>query len=278
MRSKDLIGLPLISIATADELGTVGEIVVNPGQKVVEFLLLERKENDEYTGIPFSQIKGIGDYAVTVKNKNVMIDVMKVGLLKEMIERDINLIGARIISDQGKLLGQVTEYSLELESGKLKDLYFENQDKKEATIEADSVVTIGKERIIVSEQEKEVTVQKKTQPSSNIKTEKEEIQEKMQEKKLNKEQDTTRKKEKKEADAEGGGVLGASKKEEEDPAKAIISRKKQELLGKTLLKDIKTGDGRIVARKNEKITEELYSRVENLGYEVFIELATSVKE
>lgn len=301
IKSKDLLGLPLISIADAKEVGAIGGFIFNPEQKSVDFLLLEKKEGEDIKGIPYGMIEGVGDFAVTVTDSNLIINIMKVGLLKKLVEKEIRLMGSRLITNKGKYLGQVTEYSIDTETGVLGKLFYAEQTGKEESIEAQEIITIGQDVVIVSTPSTET--RKKTREISS--GEREEIlralspqRERKEEVKVEKEE-----KEKKEEKRETGQIVeektppapveeeaqeskekervvpvSPPKEETSDPAKSIIERKRNELVGKTLIKDIKTDEGRVIARADTVITNDIYNQIQELGYEVFIEMATSVKD
>lgn len=352
-KSKDLLGLPLIRIADAKELGIIGGFVINPQQQSVDFLLLEQVEGEDLKGIPFGMIEGMGDFAVTVADDNQLINIMKVGLLKELIERKIQILGSKLISRKGMYLGEITECSIHEENGRILGLFYKSKEGEETSIQAEDILTIGEKVVIIKDtpkeeprperevpreekkdvveelyleeekdQEEEKVLEEEEKIQEVVVEEEREIEEQVEEKEgkeerikenLNKVIDGTEDtKEKVQeilrergADVKEERVIidkeEDSKKEESpamdlkkpqetkrettprvekpsDPARSIIERKRKELVGKTLIKDIKTDDGKMVARADTVITDEIYDKVQTMGYEVFIELATSVKD
>ena len=74
-KSKEIIGAPVISISEGIQIGSVKGLVVNPQQKNVEFLLLdELQEGKELKGLSFRSAEG-NEFAVTVQNSNVIVDL-----------------------------------------------------------------------------------------------------------------------------------------------------------------------------------------------------------
>lgn len=287
MKSKELLGLPLISIADAREVGTIGGLVINPQQKSVDLLLLEKKEGEDLQGIPFCLIEGVGDFAVTVTDSNLIINIMKIGLLKDLVEKEIRLVGSRLITNKGKYLGQVTECSLNAENGMLTELFYQEEEGEgELSIQAQEIVTIGQDVVIVSASKSSST--SKPQPKGRQFSSKER-QEILQALTPSKEKEKPEKKEEevppppvkekpKKEYLEREKPISSPQEEISDPAQSIIERKRDELVGKTLIKDIKTEEGQIIARADTVITHDIYNQIQGLGYEVFIEMATSVKD
>lgn len=336
-KSKDLLGLPLIRIADAKELGTIGGFVINPQQKSVDFLLLEKVEGEDLKGIPFGMIEGMGDFAVTVADDNHLINIMKVGLIRDLLEKKVELVGSKLISRKGMYLGEITECAIHEENGQILVLFFIDRAGEEASIQAEDILTIGERVVIMKdalvEEEspwREVTKEEKEDVIKALYEEEvvdeEEEQEELEEEEVIEEEVEEQVKERVEAfgdtrreaqevfdleeskapkeevtreevtrEAEKGAKEEKPSMETEqpevssletttkidrpsDPALSIIERKRKELVGKRLMKDIKTEDGQMVARADTVITDAIYDKVQGLGYEVFIELATSVKD
>ena len=102
-KSKEIIGAPVISISEGIQIGSVKGLVVNPQQKNVEFLLLdELQEGKELKGLSFRSAEGVGEFAVTVQNSNVIVDLMKISLLKELVQKGIQVLGTKVVTRKGK--------------------------------------------------------------------------------------------------------------------------------------------------------------------------------
>lgn len=124
-KSKELIGAPVISISEGMQIGTVKGLIVNPQQKNVEFLLLDEPDTGkDLKGLSFLSAEGIGEYAVTVQDKNVLVDIYKIGILKELVQKDIQVLGTKIVTKKGKYLGDVVEFSIDTTSGELAEVFY----------------------------------------------------------------------------------------------------------------------------------------------------------
>ncbi len=155
-KSKEIVGLPVISISEGLEIGEVKGLFINPKEKNIEFFLLDEKGfSSELKGIPFLSAEAIGDFAVIVDTKCGIIDIMKVGILRETYNLDVDIIGIKVITTKGRYLGDVTEYSVDAGKGAIQSFYFQSKtDNTEYIIPASSVITIGKEALIIEDKEK----------------------------------------------------------------------------------------------------------------------------
>lgn len=278
-KSKEIIGSPVISIADGVQIGTIKGLIVNPQQKSVEFLLLDEKSGGpELKGIPFRSAEAVGDFAVTIEDKGVLIDMMKVGILQELIETGVDVIGTKVITKKGKYLGDVSEYAVDTVTGKFAEFYYMSEGKAEKTIMVENVITIGKEVLVVGEEAGVVTENIGENQSGSEKM-KENFR--SQDKELSGKENISAAGTTEQGESPGGNVktsFTSEMKSSLDPAGIFVQRQRQSLIGKTLIKDIKLDSGEIIARENTVVTEELFNKIYEIGAQKLMELAVSVKE
>ena len=278
-KSKEIIGSPVISIADGVQIGTIKGLIVNPQQKSVELLLLDEKSGGpELKGIPFRSAEAVGEFAVTIEDKGVLIDMMKVGILQELIETGVDVIGTKVITKKGKYLGDVNEYAVDTVTGKFAEFYYMSEGKAEKTIMVENVITIGKEVLVVGEEAGVVTENIGENQSGSEKM-KENFR--SQDKELSGKENISAAGTTEQGESPGGNVktsFTSEMKSSLDPAGIFVQRQRQSLIGKTLIKDIKLDSGEIIARENTVVTEELFNKIYEIGAQKLMELAVSVKE
>jgi uncharacterized protein YrrD len=278
-KSKEIIGSPVISIADGVQIGTIKGLIVNPQQKSVELLLLDEKSGGpELRGIPFRSAEAVGEFAVTIEDKGVLIDMMKVGILQELIETGVDVIGTKVITKKGKYLGDVNEYAVDTVTGKFAEFYYMSEGKAEKTIMVENVITIGKEVLVVGEEAGVVTENIGENQSGSEKM-KENFR--SQDKELSGKENISAAGTTEQGESPGGNVktsFTSEMKSSLDPAGIFVQRQRQSLIGKTLIKDIKLDSGEIIARENTVVTEELFNKIYEIGAQKLMELAVSVKE
>lgn len=149
-KSVEIIGLPLISIQDGQTVGTVKTLIINPENKTVDFLTVQN-ENWQVTmkAVPFKKIVGVGDYAVTIEHENNIIDLTEIPIANTLVNQNIKMIGNKVMTRKGELLEEVIEFYVDEDNGKLAAIEVNNRD--EALLPFEYVVTIGKEMLIVHE-------------------------------------------------------------------------------------------------------------------------------
>ncbi len=317
-RSKEIIGVPVISISAGIQVGVVKGLVINPQQKTVEFLLLNEEENSKgMKGIPFRYAEGVGEYAVTVENESVMMEISRIGILQELQEKNINIIGTKVITRKGKYLGDASEYSIDIETGILKEIYYQADDENEYKIPVEKVITLGTEVLVVEvmgageattcTESDQINFKGGDERSSGIQCMEQVISEQPDPPRPVTEQievvtplagmfqDIPNEKpaahavnpaaeqpDKDTLNLEAGltekEMLSSSTPGDLDPADVFIQRQRQFLIGKTLLKDLQSKEGEVIAWENELVTEHLFDKVYKIGAQKIMELAMSVRE
>ncbi len=279
-KSKEIIGAPVIGISEGMQIGTVKGLVINPKQKNVEFLLLDEPGDDrELKGLSFRSAEGVGEFAVTVEDRNVIVNIMNIPILVELVQKGIQVLGTQVVTRRGKLLGEVVEFSVDTESGELAEFFYKGKEENEQFLPARAVITIGKEVLIV-EEESELLNER----SEYFSSEKEETGNFKQGDDGPAVTVEIPAFEKAEPDAAVPAsvterdLLISQPKGDPDPAEVFVQRQRQYLIGKTLLKDLKKDNGEVIAWENEIITEELFDRVYRLGTQKLMELAMSVRD
>ena len=346
-KSKEVIGLPVMSIEDGIQIGSVQDLVINPKQKNVEILLMDEKNTDAETlkGCPYLSIEAVGDYAVTVKSLDRIIDVLNVNSLKDLASNEIYIYECKVITNKGEFLGNATEFSINLENGQIEKIHYQIDGGDENSVDIKEVITIGKELIVIEQgaekasekteskpsestqpapEQPESAPQQKVEntgvetpgtevPKADVKDESTDISkgsqnissgkgseavkeyEKMEEM-VQKESQATQTKSpphsKSDAKPNEGKALDnkeetittdkpSEKKEKtqsKEPEDKLMQQQKQYVLGKTLLRDIKSDDGEILAHENEVITEEIFQKLYEAGSQKIVEAMTYVKD
>ena len=150
-KSVQINGLPIISIADGNQIGKVKSLVINPDKGSVDFLTIEHEDFQvSVKAIPFKKIIGIGEYAVTVESENAVIDLNEIPIANQLVNKKIKITETKVMTRKGELIGEVQEYFVEDETGQILGMELK-VDEKIVYLASDSVVTFGKDIIIVNE-------------------------------------------------------------------------------------------------------------------------------
>lgn len=148
--SKEIKGLRIISIAEGTQMGVIKDLILNPKTGSLDFFVIDQSTN--YFGakiIPFSDIIGLGEFAVTILNPQVIQDVSQNLAAQELMKEDVTVIGTKVLTKKGNLIGEVEEYLIDEEKGKISTCIFSSPDGNSREVAAQEIITFGKELLII---------------------------------------------------------------------------------------------------------------------------------
>lgn len=156
-RSRKFISMPIISIEEGQQIGTVKTIVIDPEKKEIAALIIEQRGwfKDQKV-IPYSKVHSVGGDAITIeKYANVEKQTNLPNIVK-LIKDKFELIGSKVVAENGSVLGYVDEFYVDLTNGKITTLeisgrFFEGLMQGKATLDTDYIKTVGKEVLIAVE-------------------------------------------------------------------------------------------------------------------------------
>ncbi len=272
--SKEITGLPVVSIEEGEEIGTVRMLIPDPHEpKIIGIVVEDREWFKGAKIVTFDKIFGLGESAVTIINKQQLSKVDTFPEVEDVLLRGISLLGSRVLTRKGEALGQVEEFYIE-KDGKI--IAYEVDMKDDVKfLPSEEVLTIGKGIIITKEDARERLLASLHEPKSS----KEKNKSISEEKSTPEKPKETPKKKAKEKETEGPtleekNLLIASAKKEVDLKKIFQERQRKYLMGKRVIKDILSRDGNILVPKDTIIDEEILDKVQKEGK--FLELSMSV--
>lgn len=250
--TKEITGLPVISINGGNNVGRVDGLVVNAGNKSVDYLLVSPEPwYGEARILEFSNVIGIGEFAVTTKDASNVVPAGSKQDARELLDEKVDIIGTRVMTDRGKIIGTVEEYFIDPESGKISGCRLAGKGAEAETIPDDNILTLAGNMIIVTDGEKGKPTPKPSAapPTVTGKT------------------DTP---------ASAGEEKAAKEGEEDEkPVQVFEEHQRKYLLGRTATKEIKDEKGNVLIKDGEEITAELVEKVSAAGK--YIELTMNSK-
>ena len=154
-KTEEIIGLPVISIADGIEVGNVKNLIINTENRTINYIVVDKGMHLLGTKvIPSDKILGIGEYALTVEDENIISIISKVPTAIQLLERNISVKGSKMLTEKGKLAGEVTEMYFDEEDGcRIKGIdYMPLNGQSVVKFLPDKyVMTYGKQLVIVYE-------------------------------------------------------------------------------------------------------------------------------
>lgn len=157
-KSKQFDSMPVISLEEGRQLGLIKGLVINSGAKKIAALIVEQKGLfGDQKFISFSKIRSVGEDVITVTHGTTAQKADNLPEIISLVKEKQKIIGARIVTEGGTMLGVVDDYYVDLTSGKLVGLEFSGSYISGliggvAYLDIEYVLTIGKEMIICSDE------------------------------------------------------------------------------------------------------------------------------
>lgn len=151
--SRELLGLPVISLEEGQQLGVVRELVVDKEDISIAAIIFSPKGFlKESRVLPFNRVHSIGSHAVTIA-KITDVDKSWSQQLSRLTRRSLE--GTRVISEQGNAIGTVDDLVINTETGKIVFLelsgkLIEGILRKQASLAAEFIKTMGKDVVVVA--------------------------------------------------------------------------------------------------------------------------------
>src|SRR5215210_1019155 len=120
IRATELSGRAVIDIDAAERLGTIDKLILDPdGRRVAGFVVSRGSGfpgSKSQSIIPAAAVHAVGPDAVTVHQKGVAgSDTARL----EKLPRGSDVIGRKIVSEDGRFLGKVSDVLIDRETGSI---------------------------------------------------------------------------------------------------------------------------------------------------------------
>jgi uncharacterized protein YrrD len=156
IKGKDLLGKKIIAIATGTEIGNVEDIIYDPLKNQIRGILVDKGGwFSEAQIILMTEVKSIGPDALMVENETAIKKASDIqGRVSNIAEEGHYLTKTRIITEEGKELGTVSDLIFDSETGDVAEFeisegVLKNMQSGKKYVQIHDIVTIGEEATIV---------------------------------------------------------------------------------------------------------------------------------
>lgn len=168
-KTQEIIGLPIISISDGMEVGKVKSIIINADKGAIDYIVVDSGiQILSAKIIPTDNILGIGEYAVTIENDGSINDISKIPSAIDLLQKNIQVKGTKVLTKKGRLIGEIGDiYVDENECCKITGLEYiaDITQKRIRVIPRASVVTFGKNLVVVTDDVENTLLDRATQLS-----------------------------------------------------------------------------------------------------------------
>lgn len=155
--SRSLTRMPVYDLETGRIIGRVRRLIVDPEARAVAGLLINGRLGKGVPCIPFRGLHAIGQHAVTVRSAGALAPLSEHADLQELLRSRRRLYHTPILTEGGKFLGDVDEFTIDPKSGRIETLLLSGgliRDlfRGQAVLPAHLVLTIGEDVVIVRDE------------------------------------------------------------------------------------------------------------------------------
>ena len=251
-RSQEILGLPVLSVTETVTNGKVRALLINPSTRKIDFILVEPEEwYLEHMVIPFADVSAIGEDALLINNMQKAVKVSTRPNALALLTKEIWIVGAKVMTTKGRLVGRITEIALDEETGELAGCEWQalEQDTPTGYILPKNVNTFGKEMLVVVDnfQQSLCTLEELSVVKSGTTVMTTAI-----------------------PPVQMDNILGAQIQDVSEPLNFFEDKQKQYLLGRKLAQEIITDTGEVIAEKGTIVTQEIIETA--IAADRFVEL------
>ncbi|OPX89256.1 PRC-barrel domain-containing protein [Pelotomaculum sp. PtaB.Bin117] len=152
--SRQVLGLPVLSIEEGKQIGIVKHLVLNPELGKVSYLLVE--DAAWYLGLktmPFEAVQGIGEFGLTIGSRSALSAVADSPEVIALLEKNLRLPGTQVLSKKGRLVGTIDDFIIDENNAGIMgcQLTLVRGEKPAGIIPRKSILTFGRDFLVVEE-------------------------------------------------------------------------------------------------------------------------------
>lgn len=153
-KTDTIIGLTIISLATAEKIGNVSNYLVNAEKGTVDYLVVETDhETMNSFVISTKDIIRAGNNAIIVENEEVMLNNRGVATAIKLFQKDIRIKDTNILTDKGNYLGKTADFYVHEERFDITGLELVPSDGgNNKIVPSKYIIIFGKNTIIVKDE------------------------------------------------------------------------------------------------------------------------------
>ena len=154
-KSRKFISMPIVSIEEGLQIGLTKGLVVNPALMEVAALIIDQRGwFREQKIIPYSKVKNVGGDAITIDQSSQVQKSTSLPEILRLIKEKASPISAKVIVEDGTLVGHVDEFYIDEATGKIVTLevsgkFLENIFRGKALVSTEYVRTMGSDVIVL---------------------------------------------------------------------------------------------------------------------------------
>ncbi|MEX2014429.1 MAG: PRC-barrel domain-containing protein [Candidatus Saccharimonadales bacterium] len=151
---ETLMDIAVLSLRTGGHIGIATKIIINPNNlKIVGWYVSDRFGSDELILLA-GDVRDISSKGIIINDHEVLSEPEELIRHKEVLEVDYDLMGKKVISENGKKYGKITDFSVETAGMFIKKIYVSQSIIKDfsggnLSIDRNQIVEITRSKVII---------------------------------------------------------------------------------------------------------------------------------
>lgn len=164
---SNLENTPIMALQTGSQLAITGEPIIDPTQlKIVAYRTERNMYSDEELLIRIADIRELSRLGFIIDSGEDFINPTDVIKIEEIIKLDFHLNGIKVVDKNGKFIGKVFDYTLNLLDFTINQLivkpsFFQRIQNSELTISCAKIFSIDNEKITIDSDVEEKPIHRK---------------------------------------------------------------------------------------------------------------------
>lgn len=148
--------MQVYSVTEGAAVGRVKEVIIDPEEKRLLALAVDMGGwYHDVRVIPAGKISTVGDDIIMIDEKQAAVPVPNLPKIVEQMKNPCNIIGAKVISEDGRALGKVEGFYLERSGGAISRVelsggVFGRLWAGKSSLSAEHILTLGSEAVVVA--------------------------------------------------------------------------------------------------------------------------------
>jgi uncharacterized protein YrrD len=162
INAKKIIGLPIIEAITMNKIAMVSNLIVSPENgQILAFLLQKSFFSGENKIVVLNDIREMYIDGLVTNTQENIINSNEVVKVKDVLDKDIFLLGSRVMTQNGKKIGYLEDFIFDTSFSSIVTLIVKKRFSSEKRIiSAERILNILPKRIVIRDMSNKVEVSK----------------------------------------------------------------------------------------------------------------------
>lgn len=117
LKGNDLMGIPIVAYDTGETIKKVKDLIFDNNSQLLGFLVDENIWIRDTQVLPLHSVKVIGPDVIVASSETAIASVSRLPEIKQALERDLVMVGTKIVTEEGYDLGTIADLFFDKATG-----------------------------------------------------------------------------------------------------------------------------------------------------------------